>query len=127
MRCGFFNGRDGEWLGSLSEISRKSGALTLQSQIRPQPAAAARVHLLFAPLKKNRMDIIIEKCTELGVTDFHPVLTNRTEVRDINEERLRAQIAEAAEQSPASEAAVQALQRHYAEVRHCILSHLAHI
>lgn len=44
------------------------------------------------------MDFIIEKATELGVTDFHPLLTDHTEVRKIKTERLEAQIIEAAEQ-----------------------------
>lgn len=44
------------------------------------------------------MDTLIEKTVELGVTDLHPVLTNRTEHRKINEFRLLSQIIEASEQ-----------------------------
>ena len=94
-----FNGRHGEWRAAIERLDKKGGLLAPQEQLKPQPEAAATVHLLFAPLKKNRMDIIIEKATELGVSDFHPVITNRTEVRSLNMERLQAQIIEAAEQS----------------------------
>jgi 16S rRNA (uracil1498-N3)-methyltransferase len=63
-----------------------------------QPTTKRAVHLLFAPIKKHRQDWLIEKAVELGVTDFHPVLTQNTEVRKLNESRLTQQILEAAEQ-----------------------------
>lgn len=44
------------------------------------------------------MDFLIEKAVELGITDLHPILTEYTDVRKINEERVQAQILEAAEQ-----------------------------
>ncbi len=93
-----FNGRDGEWHGVIDTLDKKKAILALQSQIRPQPPARRAVHLLFAPIKKARMEWLIEKSVELGATDLHPVITNHTEVRDINAERTRAQIVEAAEQ-----------------------------
>lgn len=93
-----FNGRDGEWACRLSALNKKTGQAEPQTQIKPQPAPARRVHLYFAPIKKNRMDFLIEKAVELGVSDLHPVLTQNTETRKINAERLRAQMIEAAEQ-----------------------------
>lgn len=93
-----FNGRDGEWHGVIDTLDKKKAELSLQSQTREQPAQRRLVHLLFAPIKKTRMEWLIEKAVELGATDLHPVLTNHTEVRDINHERTQAQIVEAAEQ-----------------------------
>lgn len=93
-----FNGRDGEWLGALSEISKKNATVALSKQIKPQPKNERRIHLIFTPIKKHRMDWLIEKAVELGVTDFHPTLTQNTEVRKIKSERLESQIFEAAEQ-----------------------------
>ena len=94
-----FDGENGEYLAEISALSKKSGSLTRTEQLREQPQSETAVHLLFAPLKKKRMDQVIEKCTELGVTDFHPILTKRTEVRKLKPERLQAQIIEACEQS----------------------------
>lgn len=94
-----FNGQHGEWMADISALSKKEVRLVVSENLRSQPDSGIRTHLLFTPLKKNRMDFIIEKCTELGVTDFHPVITNRTEVRDINNRRLLAQITGATEQS----------------------------
>src|SRR3546814_16376499 len=54
--------------------------------------------LLFAPVKRGRIDWIAEKATELGVARLVPVLTQRTIVDRVNMDRLRAHIIEAAEQ-----------------------------
>lgn len=94
-----FNGQDGEWLAGLKDLKKKSGTAELVRQLKPQPAQTPRIHLYFAPITKNRMDWMVEKAVELGVTDMHPVLTQNTEVRKIKEDRLNAQMMEAAEQS----------------------------
>ncbi len=93
-----FNGRDGEWHATIALLDKKKAVLALQSQTRAQPPARRPVHLLFAPIKKARMEWLIEKAVELGATDLHPVITHHTEVRDLNAARTRAQIIEAAEQ-----------------------------
>jgi 16S rRNA (uracil1498-N3)-methyltransferase len=93
-----FNGRNGEFLAEIKELGKKGGTIVLTKKIREQPEKTLLLHLLFAPIKKARMDFLIEKATELGVTDLHPVLTARTENRHLNEDRTRAQIMEAAEQ-----------------------------
>lgn len=93
-----FNGRDGEWLVTITHADKKTvGAKTVQ-QLIAQPPAPAPVHLFCAPIKKARMDILIEKAVELGATHIHPVITQNTEVRQVNDDRLRAQIIEATEQ-----------------------------
>ncbi|HCQ70961.1 MAG: RNA methyltransferase [Alphaproteobacteria bacterium] len=94
-----FNGRDGEVLGEIIALGKKDADVRLMAQIKPQIEPAGRVHLLFAPLAKQRMDMVIEKAVELGVSDLHPVLTHRTEHRKVNMARLQAQIIEASEQS----------------------------
>ncbi len=93
-----FNGQNGEYLAEIIQIDKKRVRLILGEQIKAQPQELLSVHLLFAPIKKNRMDFLIEKAIELGVTDLHPVITQRTENRKLNKERLNAQIIEAAEQ-----------------------------
>ena len=93
-----FNGRDGEWLAEIATLGKKSGSAKLTKKLRDQPPAPPTVHLLFAPIKKARLDFLIEKAVELGVTHLHPVITARTENRNLNAERLQAQIIEATEQ-----------------------------
>lgn len=93
-----FNSREGEWLGTLHFAGKKDGSVALQRQIRLPASRALTLHLVFAPIKKDRMDFMVEKAVELGVTDLHPVLTQYTTIRDVNEARMIRQIQEAAEQ-----------------------------
>ncbi len=93
-----FNGKNGEWLASITAISKKSCEISVSKQIRKQPTAPIKFDLFFSPIKKQRMDILIEKAVELDVSGLYPVITNRTENRKLNENRMNAQIIEAAEQ-----------------------------
>lgn len=93
-----FNGNDGEWLCTIENLNKKAIIIFPLEQIKIQTSLKREIHAYFAPIKKNRMDFMIEKAVELGVTHLHPVLTQNTETRKINEERVKAQIIEAAEQ-----------------------------
>ncbi len=93
-----FNGRDGEWAARLQTVDKKSVILAVEHRIHAQPAPTPDIHLMFAPIKKNRMDMLIEKAVELGATRLRPVMTRNTEIRHLNDERIEAQITEAAEQ-----------------------------
>lgn len=92
-----FNGRHGEWRANITELGRKSGALILADQLRGQ-TAPSDLWLIFAPVKRIRLDFIGQKATELGVSVIQPVFTERTIVSRVNGERLRANAVEAAEQ-----------------------------
>lgn len=93
-----FNGRDGEFAATVQSTDKKAVHVALDKQLRAQKKPEREIHLLFAPIKKERMDFLIEKAVELGATHIHPVLTQNTDVRKINEDRLAAQMIEAAEQ-----------------------------
>ncbi len=92
-----FNGRDGEWLARIEAAGKRSLVLLPERLLRPQ-APEPDLWLLFAPVKRLRIDIIIEKATELGVSVLAPVFTRHTAMTRVNEERLRAIAVEAAEQ-----------------------------
>jgi 16S rRNA (uracil1498-N3)-methyltransferase len=55
--------------------------------------------LAFALLKNNHTEMVLEKCTELGVTNFQPLLTDRTIKTGFRKDRLEKIIKEATEQS----------------------------
>lgn len=93
-----FNGRDGEWLAEITDCGKKEASIKLKQLTRLQGNPPKPLWLYFAPIKKQRMDFLIEKAVELGVTHLCPIITRRTENRNLNTERLRAQIIEAAEQ-----------------------------
>ncbi len=93
-----FNAADGEWLCRIIEIARDRGRLAVDRQIRPAEAEPD-LWLLFAPLKRGRLDWLIEKATELGVGTLLPVWTRRTQTERLNLDRLRAHAIAAAEQT----------------------------
>lgn len=92
-----FNGRDGEWLAAVAPERRKSARLTIVEQTRSQPAAGD-LHYLFAPLKHARLDYMVQKAVEMGVSRIQPVITRRTQTERVNLARMRANCIEAAEQ-----------------------------
>lgn len=92
-----FNGRNGEWRAQLERAGRKSAALRITAQERPQESAAD-LHYLFAPLKHARLDYMVQKAVELGVSRLQPVTTRHTQTSRVNLDRMRANAIEAAEQ-----------------------------
>jgi len=93
-----FNGRDGEWAARIDAIGRGWCSAALVKQSRPQ-APEPDLWLVFAPIKRARVDFLAEKATELGVSGLWPMFTRRTVVTRVNADRLRANAIEAAEQS----------------------------
>lgn len=92
-----FDGASGEWLAELSGVSRKQVTLLVREATRPQESVPD-LWLAFAPIKKGRVDWLVEKAVELGVARLVPVITRRTIVDKMNLERMRSHIVEAAEQ-----------------------------
>jgi 16S rRNA (uracil1498-N3)-methyltransferase len=92
-----FNGHDGEWLARISETRKGRCTLEAVAQTRQQ-TAGPDIHYLFAPLKKARLDYMVQKATELGVALLQPVMTRRTVAERVNSDRMRANVVEAAEQ-----------------------------
>jgi 16S rRNA (uracil1498-N3)-methyltransferase len=93
-----FNGRDGEWAAAVSGLAKRSISLTVKEQSQ-KPAAEPDLWLCAAPIKKAHFEYMIEKATELGVAAIRPVLTARTQIREVNADRCRSIAIEAAEQS----------------------------
>lgn len=98
-RLRLFNENDGEWLCTLSQIEKKYSSVMPVSQLRAPKNAPPRMFVMAPPLAKDRMDYMLEKATELGMTHYQPILCERSDVRKIKEERLIAQMIEASEQS----------------------------
>lgn len=92
-----FNGRDGEWSATVSAIRKKAVRLCVGGLQRPQPAAAGLIYC-FAPLKRERLDYLVQKAVEMGAGVLQPVVTQHTQVPKPGLDRLRANVIEAAEQ-----------------------------
>lgn len=92
-----FNGRDGEWRARLDVTGKRSAELVAEENVRAQEGGPD-LDYLFAPLKRSRLDYMVQKAVEMGVARLVPVLTRHTVAERINLERMRANAIEAAEQ-----------------------------
>ena len=92
-----FNNSSGEWLAEIVEAGKKRVNLRVTEHLREREPVPD-LWLLFAPIKRGRIDWIVEKATELGVARLLPVITRRTIVDRTNKDRLLAHMIEAAEQ-----------------------------
>ncbi len=93
-----FNGKDGEWLAKIVKIEKKVAEVYLEKKINKQKDSPD-LWLLFAPIKKDRLNILVQKATELGVINFVPIKTERTNINKINLKNLKQNAIEAAQQS----------------------------
>ena len=90
--------QSGEWEAKIKEINKKIVEFSVIKKLRSANNERA-IWLAFAPIKLNYLSLMIQKATELGVTKFIPILTERTIVRKLNDKRLNKIIIEASEQS----------------------------
>jgi 16S rRNA (uracil1498-N3)-methyltransferase len=93
-----FNGRDGEWLAGVVEISKRACRLLVADRARVQETGPD-LDLLVALVKRARFDTIVEKAAELGARRVQPLLTERTNADHVNLTRLTTIATEAAEQT----------------------------
>ena len=92
-----FNPRDGEFAATIAALRKDRCAFSLGERLRP-PTPEPDLRLLVAVLKRDALDWVVEKATELGVSAIHPVTTRRTVVDRVNLDRLSAIARGAAEQ-----------------------------
>jgi 16S rRNA (uracil1498-N3)-methyltransferase len=92
-----FDDQSGEYLATAANIGKRDLILTIEAKLREREAVPD-LWLCQALIKKDRLDWIAEKACELGIARFQPLLTARCVVDKVKEDRLRAQMIEAAEQ-----------------------------
>ena len=92
-----FDDRSGEWLAEVTEVRKRDLTLAVTAHLGPRETVPD-LWLLAAPIKKGRIDWLVEKACELGVARVVPIITQRTIVDRLNLDRLRAHMIEAAEQ-----------------------------
>ena len=104
MRCkkndqiNLFNENDQEFFSKILEIKKYETILEI-FELSTNTEIINDIFLIFSLVKKNKMDFIIQKATELGVRKIFPILTERSSIRDINPSRMIAIAKEASEQS----------------------------
>lgn len=96
-RLRVFNGRDGEWVAEIKDISKKNVLISLLEKTREQ-TPSRDTWVLASPVKKEAFDFMVEKASELGAARFVPVACERTVVHRVNTARAGGIAIEAAEQ-----------------------------
>ena len=90
--------QSGEWGAKIIEITKGIVGFSITKKLRSLDNKR-NIWLAFAPIKLNYLNLMIQKATELGVTRFIPILTERTIVRKLNQKRINKIIVEASQQS----------------------------
>ena len=93
----FFN-KDGEWESEITLIQKDKVEVKFTKKIK-QANNPTKIELAICLVKKTPMETILQKSTELGVSKIIPIVSERTEVKDLNYERARKIVIEATEQS----------------------------
>jgi 16S rRNA (uracil1498-N3)-methyltransferase len=93
----FFN-KDGEWLSEIVFLDRDRVEVKFLDKIK-KPTNTSNIELAICLVKKTPMEIILQKATELGVSKIVPIISDRTEIKELNFERANKIVVEATEQS----------------------------
>ena len=93
----FFN-KNGEWLSEIVFLEKDRVEVKFLSKIK-ENTNTYHIELAICLVKKNAMEIILQKATELGIRKIIPIISERTEVKEINFERANKIVIEATEQS----------------------------
>lgn len=92
-----FDGIEHERLYKITEFEKDAVHLELITDfVRKTPTK--EIYLFWSLLKKDKNDWVLQKCTELGVSHFIPLLAERSQKTGFNIERAAKIVMEAAEQ-----------------------------
>lgn len=94
-----FDGSGTDYHCELVELTRRKALSRVLSSAHHTTMPRVELHLFASLLKKERFEWLLEKTTELGVSHIHPVIAERSEVKQFNLLRARDIVREAAEQS----------------------------
>ncbi len=93
----FFN-KDGEWKSEIIFLEKNRVEVKFLEKIK-KASSLSYIELAICLVKKNPMENILQKATELGVSKIIPIVSERTEVKELNHDRAKKIVTEATEQS----------------------------
>ena len=93
----FFN-KEGEWVSEIVFLEKDRIEVKFLNRLK-KSVQTSSMELAICLVKKNPMEIILQKATELGVVKITPIISERTELKELNLERAKKIVIEATEQS----------------------------
>ena len=93
----FFN-IEGEWESEIVFLEKERVEVKFLKKVK-EPQKKNKIELAICLVKKNPMEIILQKATELGVSKIIPIISERTEIKELNYDRAKKIVIEATEQS----------------------------
>ena len=89
---------EGEWESEIVFLEKERVEVKFLKKVK-EPQKKNKIELAICLVKKNPMEIILQKATELGVSKIIPIISDRTEVKELNYDRAKKIVIEATEQS----------------------------
>ncbi|MSP06856.1 MAG: 16S rRNA (uracil(1498)-N(3))-methyltransferase [Candidatus Fonsibacter sp.] len=93
-----FNSKDGEFKGEIISSDKKNTKIKLISKIE-NINKPGKISLIFSLIKSSKIDYLIQKCTEVGVKSFIPIISEKSVIKNLNIKRIEKIIKESCEQS----------------------------
>ena len=98
-RVVLFNGGNSEYEGFFKILAKNEAVIQIDKEREVKNPVNIELHLFQSIIKKDNFEFIVEKCTEIGASAFHPIISERSEKKSLNIERLNKIAKESAEQS----------------------------
>ena len=98
QKLSIFNGIQGEWEGIIQNLNRKKGLILINKQIKKQEEENL-INIIYVPIKGHRNYYLIEKITELGISNIHPITSEYSVIKKFNYKRANACAIAASQQS----------------------------
>ena len=90
--------KEGEWLSKIVFLNSDRVEVKFLNKLK-EPTNTTNIELAICLVKKSPIETILQKATELGVSKIIPIVSERTEVKELNFERANKIVIEATEQS----------------------------
>ena len=98
QKLSIFNGFQGEWEGIIKSLNKKKGLILIDKQIKKQEEDNL-INIIYVPIKGHRNYYLIEKITELGVSNIYPIISEHSVIKKFNYKRANACAVAASQQS----------------------------
>ena len=98
QKLSIFNGVQGEWEGIIKSLNKKKGLILIDKQIKKQEEDNL-INIIYVPIKGHRNYYLIEKITELGVSNIYPIISEHSVIKKFNYKRANACAVAASQQS----------------------------